>query len=157
MLVQAGAEPVDDGHCADVQACLVRIGRTRAVGLQALRNDPQKNTQHHAQRCPIALHVVPQLLGDRQHPLAHRQAREDVVGEVCRCLGHAPRVAGGAHASALAGEGHQEVVPAVTTAGTGKAVGEDAAFQILLERFAYIGLGAVVVALPVKLACAGQV
>jgi hypothetical protein len=75
MLVQTGAEPVDEGDCADIQACLVRIGRTRAVGLQALRNDPQKNTQHYAQRCPIVLLLVAQPLGDREHPLAHRQAR----------------------------------------------------------------------------------
>ncbi len=46
---------------------------------------------------------------------------------------------------------------AVATAGAGKAVGEDAAFEVLLKRFAHIGLGAAVVALPVELACAGQI
>ena len=44
-------------------------------------------------RNAIALHVVPQPLGDREHPLAHRQAGEDVVAQVRRCLGHAPGVA----------------------------------------------------------------
>ena len=38
---------------------------------------------------------------------------------------------------------------AVVAAGAGKAVGEDAALQIFLERFAHVGLGAV--ALPVEL------
>ena len=38
MLIQAGAESVDEYHRADVQRCLVRLGRTGAVGLQALRN-----------------------------------------------------------------------------------------------------------------------
>lgn len=47
-------------------------------------------------------------------------------------------------------------MPAVVAAGAGKAVSEDAALQILLEGFAHIGLGAVVVALPVELARAGQ-
>jgi hypothetical protein len=70
-----------------------------------------------------------------------------MVGEVCRRLGHAPRVARGADAPAFAGEGDQEVVSAVVAAGTGKAVGKDAAFQVLLERFAHVGLGAAVVAL----------
>ena len=42
-------------------------------------------------------------------------------------------------------------------AGTGKAVREDAAFEVFGKRFAYIGLGAVVVALVGKLARAGQV
>lgn len=50
-----------------------------------------------------------------------------------RRLGHAPRVAQGAHAPALAGEGHQKVVPAVFAPGAGKAVGEDAAFQVLMR------------------------
>jgi hypothetical protein len=36
-------------------------------------------------------------------------------------------------------------------------VREDAAFQILLERLAHVGLGRVVVALPVELPCAGQI
>jgi len=39
MLIQAGAESVDESNCADVQGGLVHIRRTGAVGLQALRND----------------------------------------------------------------------------------------------------------------------
>jgi len=39
MLVQTGAKAVDEGDCAYVQCCLVHIGRTRAVGLQRLRDD----------------------------------------------------------------------------------------------------------------------
>ena len=42
MLVQAGAEPVDEGDCADVQGSLVHTRRTRAMSLQALRNNAQK-------------------------------------------------------------------------------------------------------------------
>jgi len=38
----------------------------------------------------------------------------------------------------------------------GKAVGEDAALQIFLERFAHVGPGAVVVALALKLTLASQ-
>jgi hypothetical protein len=79
-----------------------------------------------------------------------------VVGEVRGRLGHAAAGAGRADSSALAGEGDKEVVPAVTAAGAGKAVGEDAAFKVLDKRFAHTGLEAVVVALTGKLACAGQ-
>jgi uncharacterized NAD-dependent epimerase/dehydratase family protein len=46
---------------------------------------------------------------------------------------------------------------AVVAAGTGKAVGKDAAFQVLGKRLAHIGLGAAVVALAVELAGAGQI
>jgi hypothetical protein len=31
MLIEAGAEAVDEGDCADVQCCVVCIGRTRAI------------------------------------------------------------------------------------------------------------------------------
>ncbi len=91
MLVQAGAKAVDEGDCADVQSCLVWVLRAGAVGLQRLRDDPQEDTQHHAQHRAVALHKVAQPLWHRQHPLAHRQAGEDVVGEVRCRLCHAPR------------------------------------------------------------------
>jgi hypothetical protein len=58
---------VDD----NVQGRLVRVPRTRAVGVQRLRNDTQEDAQHHIERCPIALHEVAQSLGHRQHPLTH--------------------------------------------------------------------------------------
>ena len=35
MPIQAGAEPVDERHCADMQSRLVQLRRRRAVGLQA--------------------------------------------------------------------------------------------------------------------------
>jgi len=76
-----------------------------------------------------------------------------MVAKMCRRLHHAPRVAGWTDSTAFAGAGHKVVVPAVAA---GKAVGEDAALQILLERFAHEGLGAVVVALAIELACAGE-
>ena len=37
---------MDEGDCANVQRRLVHLRRPRAVGLQALRNDPQENSQH---------------------------------------------------------------------------------------------------------------
>jgi len=49
------------------------------------------------------------------------------------------------------------VVPTVTTAGVGKAVHKDAAFQIFAKRLAHVGARRMVVALAVELAGAGQV
>ena len=72
-----------------MQACLVHMGRTGAVGLQSLCDHPQKDAQHHVQHRPIALHEVPQSLGHGEHPLAHRQSGEYVVGEMRRRLHHA--------------------------------------------------------------------
>ena len=47
MLVQAGAEAVDEGNCAHAQRRLVRM--RCAVGLQRLRNDAQEDGQCQAQ------------------------------------------------------------------------------------------------------------
>jgi len=50
MLVQTGAEAVDESDCANVYTRLVRICRISAAGLQSLRDDPQNNPQHRIQR-----------------------------------------------------------------------------------------------------------
>ena len=70
---------MNKGDCGEVQGRFGHICRTGAVGLQALRDDQQKNHQHHVECHPLALPKVAQPLRNRQHPLAHRQAREDVI------------------------------------------------------------------------------
>ena len=115
-----------------------------------------EDAQHHIEHWPVALHEVTKPLGTRQHPLAHRQAGEYVIAKVRRRLHHAPGVARRANAAALAGIGDEVVVPTIVTPRPGKAVGEDAAFQVLAKGLADIGLGGVVVALAVELACAGK-
>ena len=147
---------MNEGDCADVQRRLVHIYRTGAVGLQALRNHAQEDAQHHIEHNPVALHEVAQPLRHRQHTLAHRQAGKDVIRQVRRRLHHAPGVTRGADAPAFAGIGHEVVVPAIVTPGSGKAICKDAAFQILAKRLTDIGLGGVVVALAVELAGAGK-
>ncbi len=79
------------------------------------------------------LQEVSQALGDRQHPLAHRLAGEHLLDQMRRGLHHAPGIAGGAHATAFAGKGDQEVVAALRAARPGKARGEDPTFQIAPE------------------------
>ena len=79
-----------------------------------------------------------------------------MVGQMRSRLGHSPRVARGADATAFAGEGDQKVVPAVVTPDAGKAVGKDAAFEVFAESLLYVGCRGVVVALAVKLSCAGE-
>ena len=156
MPIQAGAEPMDECNCANVQRSLVQLRRPWAARLQAMRDDPQENAQHHVEHGPVALHEVAQPLRHRKHPLAHRQAGEAGVCEVRRRLHHAPCIARGADTPAFAGEGYEVVVSTVITAGAGKAVRKDAAFQIFCKRLAHIGLGCVVIALAVELTRAGQ-
>jgi hypothetical protein len=47
-------------------------------------------------------------------------------------------------------------MPTVITAGAGKAVGEDTAFEVFAKRLADVGAGCVVITLTVKLAGTGQ-
>ena len=148
---------MNEGDSSDMQGCFVYMRRTSAVPLQALGNHPQKDAQHHIEHGPVALHEVAQPLGHRQYPLAHRQTGENMIGQMHRRLHHAPRVARGAHASTFAGKGHEVVVRAVSAAGADKAVGKDAAFEVFAKRLAHIGLGGAQGALPIELACTGQV
>ena len=97
-----------------------------------------------------------QALWHGQHPLAQRQAGVDVIRQVRRPLLHAPCVACVANAPVFAGEGDEVVVSTIVTPRRGKAVGEDAALQILAKGLADIGIWDVVVALPVELAGAGE-
>ncbi len=53
-----------------------------------------------------------------------------MINQVCGGLGHAPGVARRADAAPLAGESDQEIVAALRTTRTGKAVGQNAALQI---------------------------
>ena len=80
-----------------------------------------------------------------------------MIRQVCRRLCHAPCVARGADTPTLAGEGDKVVVAAIVAAGAGKAMRENAAFEVFAERLAHKGLWRVVVTLSVELAGAGQV
>jgi hypothetical protein len=62
-----------------------------------------------------------------------------LAADLLVCLYHAPGIARRADSTALAGEGHKVVVPAVTTAGTGKAVDKDVTFEVFAKRLAHIG------------------
>jgi len=136
VFIEAGAESVNEGDGTDVQACLVHMGRTGAVGLQSLCDHPQKDAQHHAQHRSVALHEVPQPLGHGEHPLAHRQAGEYVIVQVRCCLHHAPGGARGADSPAFAGEGYKVVVPTVAAASAGKAMGKERKYseEVLLSK-----------------------
>lgn len=54
----------------------------RAAPAQALRHDAQENPQRQRLDHGIVLQVVAQPLGNRRHPLASRQPRKNVVGQM---------------------------------------------------------------------------
>ena len=92
-----------------------------------------KNVQCGAENCQIAFQAIVQPLGHREHPLAHRQARDDMVGQMRGGLRHTAGGAGWVDAATLARVGDQEVVPALGVTGACKAVGEDAAVEVAAE------------------------
>lgn len=56
-------------------------------------------------------------------------------------FGHAPGFAGGAHATALAGVGDQEIVLALIAVRSGESMRKDAAFEIAAEGSLDMGGG----------------
>ena len=69
----------------------------------------------------------------RQSLLAHRQARDDMVGQMRGGRHHVAGWCRRAHVATVAGVSDQEVVSAVGAAGTGVTVGKDAAAEVAAE------------------------
>jgi hypothetical protein len=87
--------------------------RPAAALTQPRLDHPQQDVQHRAERLGIALHEVARPLGHRQHPLAHRQRRENHVHQLCCHVGHVSGVARGAYRAALAGKRREPDATAV--------------------------------------------
>ena len=127
--IERSTETVDEAHRPEAGPCRGPCTAFPQMGL----DDPQEDMQHRSDRLWLPFQVPAQSLGDGQHPLPDRQGREDVIDQVGGGLDHAPGIARRADAAALAGEGHQEVVATLGTAGAGEAVGQDAALEIASE------------------------
>ena len=73
------------------------------------------------------------LEGERQHPLAYGDRREDAIDERRRLVRHSTTRAARAEATTLAREGDQEIVTAGLAALADEAVRENSASEILTE------------------------
>ena len=85
----------------------------------------EEDAQCGIERFSVTLDVIAQPLRQGRDPLAHRQARQDVIDEMGGSFRHPTGIARGADTTALAGEGDQEIVSALPTARSRKAVGQD--------------------------------
>jgi hypothetical protein len=146
--IERSTETVDEAHRPEAGPCRGPWTAFPQMGL----DDPQEDMQHGGDRLWLPFQIPAQPLGHRQHPLAHRQRREDVIDQVGVGLGHASGIARGADATPLAGEGHQEIVAALGTAGAGEAVGQDAALQVAAQLALHVAGYRV----PIALASPGQ-
>ncbi len=94
---------------------------------------PQEDAEHPSGERGIAGQEGPQPLRQREDPLAHRQRRQDLVAQMGGDLDRAARVAGGADAATLAGEGDQAFGATACAAGAGEPVGQDHAAEVGAE------------------------
>lgn len=82
---------MEEGHSADPGTG----ARRRAGAAQGLLHDAQENAQRQRLDRRIVLQVITQPLGNRQHPLADRQPRKNVLGQMASGFDHSPGVASG--------------------------------------------------------------
>lgn len=82
--------------------------------------------------------------------------RKNVVSEMGGSFGHTPRIAGRADTTPLAREGDEKVMTAVVATGARETVGKNAALEVFTEGLFDVSWWRVMVALAIKLACAGQ-
>jgi len=127
--VEGGAEAVQEGYGAEV-----RVGTgTRTGAAERGADGAPQDAEHVAGEARVVGQEGADPLRQGAHPLAERQRRQDVVAEVGGHLHDAARVAGGADAAALAGEGDEPLGGARVAADAGEAVGKDAAAEIGAE------------------------
>ena len=125
--IQAGAEAVEEGDGAEPGLGAGPRAPCPEGSPQGAEQDVEYGVGHHG----IPVQEPAEPLGDREHPLPDGDSGDHMVGQVGGRIRHAPRVAGGADAPALAGEGDEEVVAAALAAGSGESVGEDTVTEIL--------------------------
>lgn len=69
---------MDEGHRAD--SCLG--ARAGAAGAQVSPNGIEEDTQGAVERLAVVLEMIAQTLGHGEHPLAHRQTGQDMMGQL---------------------------------------------------------------------------
>jgi len=102
--VQPAAKALDDREGARAP-----IADTMAVGLASveLTQCPRVHRQHGSGETMVPCKQIPQPVGQREDPLAHRNGRQDVIDQVHGALHHPSATAARAEAAAFVGEGYQ--------------------------------------------------
>ena len=92
---------------------------------------PQEEIEDIGAEPDIPRQVPADALGEGQRPLAERHVGEHAFHQVDGGVMRPASVAGRAHATALAGEGNQHLVPAGFAPDASEALGQDSAGQVL--------------------------
>jgi len=96
-------------------------------------NDAVDDEQHGREQIGMGGQQDAQRDRKREHPLAHRHARDHTVDQVGSALRHAPRPTRGAKPAPLTRKRNQLLVCTLRAAQAHKTVGEDAAFEKGIE------------------------
>jgi hypothetical protein len=124
--VESSAEALHGCHGAGA-AC----GEALSLGLLAIEIEqrPGMDCEHRPTETVIPRQEVPQPVGQREHPLAHWDGRDDLVHKMGGAPGHSSSTAARAEPPALAEERHQAFERAALAAHPGKAVRQHPAGQ----------------------------
>jgi hypothetical protein len=129
MDVEGGAEAMKEADGSELGVGWCFRARTAERG----PNRAQQDLEYRAGDAHVVVEIRTEALWDRQHPLPRGDVWQHVVGEVGSDLAHAAGVARRAYASALTRERDQPLVAAIFAAGSGEAMGQNAALQIAPE------------------------
>lgn len=127
--IEPASEPLDHRHAAGVAVAKAPPARTSSLERQ---QNARVDREHGPTELVVPCQEIAEPVGQAQHPLAHRDVRQDAVHEARGALGHAPASAARTESAALAGEGH-EPLESAGAAEPGKAMRQDAAREELPE------------------------
>ena len=146
--VERAAKALDDGDRTGAAVAMTRcLGSLSVEAQQGTRVD----RKHRAAERMIPGQPIAKLEGKAQHPLPNRRAREHVVDEMRRTLGHPASAATRAEASTLAGERDQTIGAAARTPKPGKPMREHAAANEALKLALHEQRGAALFVMSVEL------
>ena len=146
--IQRPTKALDDGDRTSAAVTMTRCpGPLPVEALQCTHVD----REHRAAEAVIPSKPIAELEGKTQHPLTNRRARENVVDEMRRTLGHPAAAAARAEASTLAGKRDQTISTAPRTPKPGKPVREDAAANESLKLALHEQGGAALVLTSIEL------
>ena len=114
-----GAKPRDEGHRAGLGLGLGQAGLVNHEG----REGAVDHLQHRRKQLRLGGKQMPQWDGKGYHPLAHGHARDDLLNQMGRGLGHASGATRRANPSAFTGERHQLFMSALPTPQPQKPMG----------------------------------
>ena len=127
--IGSGTKALDEGDGASLSLGMGQAGLVDHKGRQGAVND----LQHRREQVRLGGKQMPQRDRKRDHPLAHRHVRNDLLNQVGRGFCHATGATGWAKPSPFTGERHPLFMGAVPTSQAQKPMHENAAFQKRLE------------------------